>query len=102
MVSANHLNRYQMDDKWIHAFNGYALVYVFLCKLTSISLWPGSSAQDGWMLASLNVFASLWILSLSHSTNMQKKKKKKLGNIQAILNSRLVNNPYGYSERFEL
>ena len=31
-----------------------------------------------------------------------KKKKKKLGNIQAILNSRLVNNPYGYSERFEL
>ena len=64
MVSAKHLNRYQMDDKWIHAFSGYALVYVFLCK---------SSAQDGLMLASLNVFASLWILSLSHSTNMQEK-----------------------------
>ena len=76
MVSAKHLNRYQMDDKWIHEFSGYALVYVFLCKLTSISLWPGSSAQDSWMLASLNVFASLWILSLSHSTNMQKKENK--------------------------
>jgi len=67
-----------------------------LCPVRKISLKAIKLVQSRWLDIGLVLFGCLWALTPFWSINVQKKKKKELGQYPAILTLRLVDNPYIY------